>query len=776
MNREHIRNFSIIAHIDHGKSTLADRLLEWTHTVEARNMQAQYLDQMELERERGITIKMQPVRMVYQARINADLTRIDADGMRINADTDADTRGLIYEDLTYKIRGAVFNVYNRLGPAFKENVYHRALEEGLIKTGLTFEREKVIDVLYDDKKVGVYRPDFIVEDKVIIEIKALPFIGKLERQQIWHYLKGSKYRLALLVNFGGRELYIDRIVMDSIRDNPRRNQRESAFILNLIDTPGHVDFSYEVSRSLAAVEGAILLIDGTKGIQAQTLAHLHQAQKQNLVIIPVINKIDLPNARPDEIEAELTKLLGEVDILRISAKEGTNVDKVIEAVIEKIPPPRLGQTDYGRALVFDSSYDAYKGVIAFVRVFDGVFKSQQKIHFLAPGKEAEILGVGYFKPQLAAQAELVEGEIGYIATGLKDPSLVRVGDTIIALNADLRGFSTRMGADDSIRDNQRMDQRASAFQALPGYEEPKPVVFASLFPKDGAEFTVLKDALSKLKLSDAALSFELDSQEILGRGFRCGFLGSLHMEIILERLKREYNLLLVTTSPSVSYEIEHKDGRVKTIFSAAELPSADQFKAVREPWVVLNILTPSKYLGGVMELVSRRRGVYKNTQYLSAERVELIYEIPLSEIIVDFHDKLKSTSSGYGSLSYEFLDMRPGDLVKLDVLVAGELVSALSRIVPRDQASEEGRRLVTKLKELLPREWFKVSLQAAIGGKIVAREDIAALKKDVTGYLYGGDITRKMKLREKQKRGKKKMQSLGRVDIPSEVFFELLKR
>ncbi|MEK7501193.1 MAG: GxxExxY protein, partial [Patescibacteria group bacterium] len=745
MSREYIRNFSIIAHIDHGKSTLADRLLELTHTIDQRQMRAQYLDLMDLERERGITIKMQPVRMVYQARINAD--------------QNADKRGLLYEDLTYKIRGAVFSVYNHLGPAFKESVYHKALEEELMKAGLVFEKEKVIDILYENKKIGVYRPDFIVEDKVIIEIKALPFIGKLERQQIWHYLKGSKYRLALLVNFGGRELYIDRVAYDSIRDNPirvnpRSNPRESAFILNLIDTPGHVDFSYEVSRSLAAVEGAILLVDGTKGIQAQTLAHLHQAQKQKLVIIPVINKIDLPNARPDEIEAELAKLLGEAEILKISAKEGTNVDRVIEAVIQKIPPPRSSQMDYGRALVFDSSYDAYKGVIAYVRVFDGSFKGQQKVRFLAPGKEAEILEVGCFKPQLQPQPELSAGQIGYIATGLKDPGLVRVGDTIATLDADLRRFSTRMDADDSIRDNQRLprssaswrmlrglDPRESAFAALPGYEEPRPVVFASLFPKDGAEFAVLKDALSKLKLSDAALSFELDSQEILGRGFRCGFLGSLHMEIVLERLKREYTLFLITTTPSVSYEIEHKDGRAKTIFSAAELPSADQFKAVREPWVTLNILTPSKYLGGVMELVSQRRGVYKNTEYLSAERAELIYEIPLAEIIVDFHDKLKSVSSGYASLSYEFLEMRPGDLVKLDILVAGELVSALARIVPRDQSAEEGRRLVTKLKELLPREWFKVSLQAAIGGKIIAREDIAALKKDVTGYLYGGDIT-----------------------------------
>ncbi|MEK9185792.1 MAG: GxxExxY protein, partial [Patescibacteria group bacterium] len=444
------------AHIDHGKSTLADRFLELTSTVEARNMRAQYLDLMDLERERGITIKMQPVRMLYETQIDADLSR------GLTQMDDADKCGLLYEDITYKIRGAFFNVYNKLGPAFKESIYQSALIEEFVKAGLSFEKEKVIDVIYEDKKVGVYRPDLVVEDKIIIEIKALPFIGKIERQQIWQYLKGSKYRLAILVNFGGKELYIDRIVFDSIRDNPKQyadergfvdqarisadknisvdprlDQRKSAFILNLIDTPGHVDFSYEVSRSLAAVEGVILLVDGTKGVQAQTLAHLHQAQKLNLVIIPAINKIDLPNSRPDEIESELKSLLGDTEIFRISAKDGTNVEKLIETVIEQIPPPsgapfKKGEKisdDIGRALVFDSNYDSYKGVVAYVRVFDGAFSSGNKIRFIAQKKDAEIMEVGHFKPQLERQKVLGEGEIGYIATGLKDPSLVRVGDT-----------------------------------------------------------------------------------------------------------------------------------------------------------------------------------------------------------------------------------------------------------------------------------------------------------------------------------------------------------
>lgn len=624
MEIKNIRNFSIIAHIDHGKSTLADRFLELTHTVESRHMRSQYLDQMDLERERGITIKMQPVRMVYQ-------------------------------------------------PC------------------------------------------------------------------------GTINNLQLTIKKLGQELNVNSQML-----------LNSEYILNLIDTPGHVDFSYEVSRSLAAVEGAILLVDGTKGIQAQTLAHLHQAQKQNLVIIPVINKIDLANARVEEVEKEIQNLINPEEIFKISAKDGTGVNDLLAEIIKKIPPPNQGKNYYSRALIFDSSYDAYKGVMAYVRVFDGSFKAGQKIKFLAQNKEVEIIEVGYFKPQLVNQEKISEGEIGYIATGLKDPTLVRVGDTIASHDASEIKKCTEL--------------------ALPGYKEPNAVVFASLFPKDGAEFTVLREALLKLKLSDAALSFEPESQEVLGRGFRCGFLGSLHMEIVLERLKREYNLNLITTTPSVSYEVIFKDNEKKNIFSAADLPTPDKFLAIQEPWVKLMILTPAKYLGGILELTSSRRGNHKQTDYLSENRVEIIYEIPLAEIIVDFHDKLKSVSSGFASLSYEFLDYRVGELVRLDILVASEPVPALSRIVPKLDVQEEGRRIILKLKELLPRQWFQVTLQAVISGKIIAREDITAFKKDVAGYLYGGDITRKMKLREKQKKGKKRMKQTGRVNIPSSVFFELLRR
>jgi GTP-binding protein LepA len=753
MNKN-IRNFSIIAHIDHGKSTLADRFLELTSTVEVRNMHAQYLDLMDLERERGITIKMQPVRMDYTLN-DADLTQTNAEGK------------LLYEDLTYKIRGAIFNVKKSLGLGHKEVIYQKAIEEEFKQAGIKFEKEKSIDISYNNQKLGVYRPDFVVDGKVVVEIKSLPFVGDREYKQLWSYLKGSSYNLGLLVNFG-EGLDIRRVVYEIARDknNSASSPRSSAYVLNLIDTPGHVDFSYEVSRSLAAVEGVILLVDGTKGIQAQTLAHLHQAQKLGLVIIPAINKIDLPNSRPDEIESELKSLLGDTEIFRISAKDGTNVEKLLETVIDKIPPPSLkdrpslkgGPSDFdiGRALVFDSNYDSYKGVVAYVRVFDGSFSSGKKIKFIAQKKDAEIMEVGYFKPQLVAQKIINEGEIGYIATGLKDPSLVRVGDTILSgCEFHDAGFKNL---------------------ALPGYHEPRPVVFASVFPKDGADFAVLKDSLLKLKLSDAALTFELDSQEVLGRGFRCGFLGSLHMEIVLERLKREYNLSLITTTPSVSYELVLRDESISKIFSASELPTSDRYTEIREPWVTLTILTPAKYLGGILEMVSRRRGIHKDTSYISENRVEILYEIPLAEIIVDFHDKLKSVSSGFASQSYEVLDLRKGDLVKLDILVSGEAISALSRIIPRDDSYEEGKRMVEKLKELLPREWFHVTLQAAIDGKIIAREDISALKKDVTGYLYGGDITRKMKLREKQKRGKKKMKAIGRVSIPNSVFFELLKK
>jgi GTP-binding protein LepA len=601
MNTSHIRNFVIIAHIDHGKSTLADRFLELTHTVEDRKMKEQLLDTMDLERERGITIKMAPVQMIH--KINSDL------------------------------------------PA----------------------------------QAGEYE-------------------------------------------------------------------------LNLIDTPGHVDFSYEVSRALAAVEGAILLVDGTKGVQAQTLAHLNEAEKQGIAIIPVINKIDMPAVQVENVEKEIESLLPGKKIFKISGKEGTGVEELLEEVIKQIPPPKVKTQNYSRALIFDSQYDPYKGVLAYVRVMNGEIRGGDSLKFLAQKKKAESLEVGVFKPELTIREKITEGSMGYIATGIKETEIVRVGDTIVV--------PTEGGVE---------------YEALVGYEEPKPVVFASVFPSDGTDIAALQDAFSKLKLSDWALTYETDSSQILGKGFRCGFLGSLHLDIILERFQREFNLNFVATTPSVSYEMTLNTGQEKNIYSPSEFPTADRIKEVREPWVQLAIFTPKEYLGGIMKLLQSRRGIYVRTDYLSSEKTEIFYEVPLSEIIVDFYDKLKSISSGFASLSYELIGWRASNLVKLIVLVAGDEAEALAKIVPRERAEEEGRRTVKKLKKLLPRQMFKVSLQAAIGGKIIAREDLAALKKDVTGHLYGGDITRKMKLREKQKKGKKKMKQIGRVAIPDRVFVDMLK-
>ncbi len=590
---ENIRNFCIIAHIDHGKSTLADRFLELTGTVEKRKMQEQYLDQMELERERGITIKLQPVRMKY-----------------------------------------------------------------------------------------------------------------------------------------------------------------GQYILNLIDTPGHVDFSYEVSRSLAAVEGAILLVDVTKGVQAQTLANLHLAQQQGLAIIPVLNKIDLPNARTEQVKEELSYLLGvEPDsIIEISAKLGTNVDKVLGRVISDVPPPSIETESVLKALIFDSTFDAYKGVIAYVRIFGGSVKPGNKILPFATKQGADVLETGFFLPSLVKNSiGLSAGEIGYIATGLKDPGQIRVGDTI-----------TFQGAENIV--------------PLPGYKEPKPMVFASFFPENAEDYDLLKDALAKLKLTDASLAYEPESSAGLGRGFRVGFLGMLHVEIISERLKREFGLNLIISSPSVEYLVKLSNGDEIKIRSASMLPDFSKIQSIAEPIVNLELITPTTYVGNVMELVSNFRNIYLGTDYLGKETALLKYEAPLSEIITDFYDKLKSVSSGYASMSYESKDMQTGDLVRLDILIAGDIVEPFSRIVPKEKAYYEGRAMVAKLKEVIPPQWFEVAIQAAIGGKIIARESIRARRKDVTGYLYGGDVTRKMKLLEKQKKGKKKMKEVGRVNIPQEVFLKMLKK
>ncbi len=576
-----IRNFCIISHIDHGKSTLADRFLELTSSVASRKMRPQFLDSMDLEREKGITIKMQPVRIKYKN-----------------------------------------------------------------------------------------------------------------------------------------------------------------YILNLVDTPGHVDFSYEVSRSLAAVEGAVLLVDASKGIQAQTLANLEFAQKQNLVIIPVVNKIDLAQANVEEAVKELAELLNvkEEEVIKISAKQGTNVDKVLQAVVDRVP---RADTDFSkpfRALIFDSVYDSYKGVIAYVRVVEGEVKNKERINLIVAGVEGEIKELGYFLPDFSSQDKLSAGEIGYIATGVKEPGLVRVGDTIAKQKTD----------------------------SLPGYKEPEPMVYASLYPEDPDDFDLLKDALSKLKLNDPALVSEPETKEALGRGFRCGFLGTLHAEIISERLLREFDLNLVISSPSVVYKA---DG--KFIYSASDWP--EQVQEGQEPWFLIEVVTPVKYMGKVMELFGITRGVYKETKHISQGRCIIVYECPLREIIVNFYDKLKGVSQGFASMNYKVLGYRLSELVKMDILIAGDLEPAFSKVVPKEKAHEEGKALVSKLKESLPSQQFSVALQAVIGGKVIARETIRARRKDVTGYLYGGDYSRKRKLLEKQKKGKKLLKQKGSVRIPTKTFLDVFR-
>ncbi len=601
----HIRNFCIIAHIDHGKSTLADRFLEITAQVEKRKMHSQFLDMMDLEQEKGITIKMQPVQMAYR--------------------------------------------------------YH-----------------------------------------------------------------GEHYTL------------------------------------NLIDTPGHIDFNYEVSRSLAAVEGALLLVDATKGIQAQTISNLYLAMNEDLVIIPVINKIDLPNAQTAMVRTQIATLLGvgEDEIMEVSAKDGTNVEAVLQRVIERIPAPQVDETITApRALIFDSKFDAFKGVIAYVRVYNGTFSRDNPMVFMRSGLKSDILEVGFFSPELREKKELAAGEIGYVATGLKQIEGVKIGDTLT-----------------DFRDQILPDQ------VLAGYKEPQPMVFANIFPqsegeeRQSSDFNVLKDALAKLTLNDSSIFVEQTSSEALGRGFRCGFLGMLHLDIVVERLKREYQLEIVVTSPSVLYKIlDRRTNTEELIYSPFEYdPNIAAY--IQEPYVRLEIVTPKAYLGFVMKVLDGIRGIYQNTSYLDEDTLVIVYEAPLADIITDFYDKLKSASSGYASLSYDIIDWRTSDLVRLDILIAGELFESFSQIVPQQKAAARGRATLLKLKEFLPRQWFQITLQAAVGGKVVAREDIGALRKDVTGYLYGGDYSRKRKLLEKQKKGKKKMKSLGRVHIPSSVFLDILKK
>jgi GTP-binding protein LepA len=592
MKQDAIRNFCIIAHIDHGKSTLADRLLELTGTVEKRQMKEQLLDRMDLERERGITIKLQPVRMDY---------------------------------------------------------------------------------------------------------------------------KGHQ--------------------------------------LNLIDTPGHVDFSYEVSRSLEACEGAILVVDATQGMQAQTLANVYLAIAADLKIIPVLNKIDLPAADVERVSKEVISLLGckKEDILHISAKTGQGVDAVLDRIVEDIPAPQGSDAQQTRALIFDSYYDDYRGVILYVRVVDGQIKKNAPIKMLATSANGIALEVGALKPDMTPNAALEAGEIGYIVTNLRSTREAKVGDTV-----------TLQGAQ-------------AATHALPGYQDVKPFVYAGFFPESNEYYQELKDAVEKLSLSDSALQFEPENSPVLGFGVRIGFLGLLHMDIVRERLEREYNLELVVTNPSTDYQVTLNSGGELDIKSAADLPDPAKIAEIREPWINGEIVVPKDYVGSVIQLISNKRGLQKNLSYID-ERVLVSFEAPLANLLTDFYDQLKSLTSGYGSFNYELANYRAEDLVRLDFYVAGERVDALAIMVHRTEADRVGREIVIKLKEVIPRQQFPVALQAAIGGRFIAREDISAYRKDVTGYLYGGDVSRKKKLLAKQKRGKARMKRFGKIDIPAEAFTVMLKR
>jgi GTP-binding protein LepA len=586
-----IRNFCIIAHIDHGKSTLADRLLELTDTVSKREMKEQYLDTMDLERERGITIKLQPVRMAYKG-----------------------------------------------------------------------------------------------------------------------------------------------------------------FELNLIDTPGHVDFTYEVSRSLAAVEGALLVVDASQGIEAQTLANLHLAQEHGLEIIPVLNKIDLPAADPERIIRELQSVIGILpeDVILVSAKTGEGVDKILDAIVERIPAPKGSENAPLRALVFDSYFDQFRGVVAYVRIIDGKVVAGDDIVMMASHAAAEVMEVGCFAPKLTKRPSLNTSEIGYIATGLKDVRAVRVGDTIT------------------------LEKTVSAMKPLEGYKQVMPFVYAGIFTVDNADFPQLRDALDKLQLNDSSLVFEPESSPALGFGFRCGFLGLLHLDIVQERLEREFNLNLVTTTPSVSYEVTMPGGDKKIIHNPTELPEAGTYKEIAEPWIRLEIVCPAEYVGNVMQLIQGKRGVQLDVKYLDPTRSVLIYEIPLASVVTEFYDQLKSATSGYASMSYEMLEYRVENLVKVDILLNTKAVDTLSVIVHRSEAAKIGQKIASKLKELLPRQNFKIVIQAAIGGKVIAREELSPFRKDVTAKLYGGDVTRKNKLLDKQKKGKKRMKMVGQVEIPQEAFMKLM--
>lgn len=527
-------------------------------------------------------------------------------------------------------------------------------------------------------------------------------------------------------------------------------------ILNLIDTPGHVDFTYEVSRSLAAVEGAVLLVDSTQGIQAQTLANLYLALEQDLVIIPVINKIDLPAANIEKTKNEIIKLLGckENEIICASGKTGQGVEEILKAVIDRVPEPKGEENAIPRALIFDSNYDEYRGVVAYIRIFDGIISNGDKISLMATKAKSEALDVGIFKPEYKSTKILKCGEIGYIVTGFKEVSECRVGDTIT------------------------LTKNETEAAPLKGYNEVKPMVFAGIFPREGNEFQELREAIAKLKLNDAALVYEPEHSHALGFGFRCGFLGLLHLEIFQERLRREYNLDLIVTIPSVAYKVYKKNGEDLIVRSPQKLPDTTEIDKIEEPWVSLDVITPKDYIGAIINLIQEKRGVYKNTEYLDETRAILHYDIPMATILTDFYDKIKSASSGYASINYEFFGYREADVVKMDILVAEEPMEALATIVYSDEAFRRGKDIVNVLKETLPKQMFVIKLQAAVGGKVIAAERISALRKDVTAKLYGGDVSRKRKLLEKQKKGKKKMMSAGKgsVEIPSDTFVKILKK
>jgi GTP-binding protein LepA len=593
---DHIRNFCIIAHVDHGKSTLADRLLQLTGAISERDMTEQALDSMDLEREKGVTIKSSAVRMFYTSQAN------------------------------------------------------------------------------------------------------------------------QRYEM------------------------------------NLIDTPGHVDFGYEVSRALKACEGAILVVDATQGIEAQTLANLYQALEADLTIVPVINKIDLPSARPDEVAEDVGSLLGvdPDDVLRVSAKEGINIDQILEEIVKRVPPPKDVDNKPVRALIFDAHYDSYKGVVAYVRIMEGKIKSTDVLRMLATKLDLRPVEIGIFVPKMQPVETLGSGEVGYIATGFKTVHECRVGDTITLASAP-------------------------ADKPLPGYHVPKPMVFAGIYPVEADDYTTLRESLDKLQLNDASLTFQPETSQALGFGFRAGFLGLFHMEIIQERIEREYDLNVLFTAPSVEYEILMIDDKVMTVDSPAELPDPSKIVEVREPWMNIEIITPTDYYGPIMELVTKRRGIYKKQEYPAPHRVQLDFEIPLSEIIIDFFDSLKSRTKGYASLDYQFLEYRADKLQKLEILVNGEPVDALAAIVHEKDAFHKGQRLITKLKELIPRQLFDVAVQASAGGRIISRANVKATRKDVLAKCYGGDISRKKKLLEKQKKGKKRMKMVGNVEIPQDAFMAVLK-